>query len=151
MEGKVCKPGFLLDVPVHVSSHLQNQLQVFHVGLLGVDQLVDVTLPLPLLRGHRVQRHQVSTPYTHEQTCACAHTHKHGRQRPFCQLQGRCWRNHHTRVRILKSSLYYNFCGTLFTAQRRGQNEARCCCKRWTEQAMLMLTLKHSYQRCWMK
>lgn len=51
-------------MPVCVCLYLQNQLQVIHVGLLGLDELMDVTLSLPLLRRHCVQCHQVRTPYS---------------------------------------------------------------------------------------
>lgn len=53
-----------------LSFYLQHQLQILHVGLLGLDELMDVTLSLPLLRGHRVQSHQVRTPCgAHANTC----------------------------------------------------------------------------------
>lgn len=63
------------------SSYIKNQLQILHVGLLCLDELVDVTLSLPLLWGHGVQRHQVGTPcraQTHAGRQACGnmpHTH----------------------------------------------------------------------------
>lgn len=113
-----------------VRLYLKNQLQVFHVGLLSLDELMDVTLSLPLLRGHGVQRHQVSTPYERAHTHADERTgrrthagmiaqtrqgHKHVQQTLSCQSRVRCLRNHHTHVSMLKSPLYYKFCDILFT------------------------------------
>ena len=45
-------------------SYLQDDLQVFHVFLLGLHQLVDVALSLPLLGAHGLQAGQVRTPWT---------------------------------------------------------------------------------------
>lgn len=50
--------------------HLQHYLKVFHVSLLSLDQLMDVTLSLLLLGAHRVQIVQVCTP------CRGGGTHK---------------------------------------------------------------------------
>lgn len=50
--------------------YLQHDLQVFHVSVLGLDQLMDVTLSLLLLGAERVQAVQVCTP------CASEHTHE---------------------------------------------------------------------------
>ena len=50
--------------------HLQHYLKVFHVSFLSLDQLMDVTLSLLLLRAQRVQVVQVCTP------CRGGGTHK---------------------------------------------------------------------------
>lgn len=68
--------------------YLEDQLQVFHVVLLSLDELVDVTLSLPLLRAHGVQRHEVGTPYSvraHMQTSEQAGTRMHARNTPMTQ------------------------------------------------------------------
>lgn len=72
----------------HSHPYLKNQLQVLHVGLLGLDELVDVTLSLPLLGAHGVQRHEVGTPCSvraHMQTSEQAGTCMHARNTPMTQ------------------------------------------------------------------
>lgn len=42
--------------------YLQHYLQVCYVSVLGIDEFMDVALPLLLLRAQRVQAVQVCTP-----------------------------------------------------------------------------------------